>query len=154
MAAPDPEAYLAVASRFENIELIQAVVDDLLQRLGVEEEGRHWFGLAVREAVANAIKHGNAADPSKQVEVEVGLQGEDVVLTVRDEGSGFDPSTVANPLAPENLLRPGGRGIFYMRSLMDSVDYRFGANGGTEVVLRKRVTGAAVPRPEEEENST
>jgi serine/threonine-protein kinase RsbW len=85
------------------------------------------------------------------VEVEVGVQGGDVVLTVRDEGPGFDPNAIANPLAPENLLRPGGRGIFYMRSLMDSVEYRFGATGGTEVVLRKRVTGAAASRPEEEE---
>lgn len=150
MVAREPEAYLAVASRFENIELVQAVVDDLLRRLGVEEEERHWIGLAVREAVANAIKHGNGADASKQVEVEVGLEGQEVVVSVRDEGPGFEPGTVADPRAPENLLRPGGRGIFYMRSLMDGVDYRFGANGGTEVVLRKRVTGAAVPRPEEE----
>jgi serine/threonine-protein kinase RsbW len=151
MVAPEPEAYLAVASRFENIELVQAVVDDLLARLGVEEEERHWVGLAVREAVANAIKHGNANDPSKQVEVEVGLLAGEVVLTVRDEGGGFDPEGVANPLAPENLLRPGGRGIFYMRSLMDHVDYRFGATGGTEVVLRKRVMGAAASHPEEKE---
>jgi serine/threonine-protein kinase RsbW len=150
MTAPDPEAFLAVASRFENIELVQAVIDDLLKRLGLEEEERHWIGLAVREAVANAIKHGNGSDPTKQVEVEVGLAGGEVVVSVRDEGRGFDPSGVANPLAPENLLRPGGRGIFYMRSLMDHVDYRFGPDGGTEVVLRKRVTGAAAPRTEEE----
>src|SRR5690606_23784796 len=113
---------LAVASRFENIELVQAVVDDLLGRLGLDEEERHWIGLAVREAVANAIKHGNAGDPTKQVEVEVGLESGQVVVTVRDEGGGFDPGLVADPLAPENLLRPGGRGIFYMRSLMDAVD--------------------------------
>jgi len=150
MVPHDPEAFLAVASRFENIELVQAVVDDLLGRLGLEEEERHWFGLAVREAVANAIKHGNRSDPGKQVEVEVGLEEGEVVVSVRDEGTGFDPTEVANPLAPENLLRPGGRGIFYMRSLMDHVDYRFGADGGTEVVLRKRVTGAAAPRTEEE----
>ena len=151
MPEPEPEAYLAVASRFENIELVQAVVDDLLGRLGLEEEDRHWIGLAVREAVANAIKHGNGSDPAKQVEVEVGLLAGEVVLTVRDEGGGFDPESVANPLAPENLLRPGGRGIFYMRSLMDHVDYRFGATGGTEVVLRKRVMGAAASHPEEKE---
>ena len=150
MPEPEPEAYLAVASRFENIELVQAVVDDLLGRLGLEEEDRHWIGLAVREAVANAIKHGNAADPGKQVEVEVVLEEGEVVVTVRDEGHGFDPQLVANPLAPENLLRPGGRGIFYMRSLMDAVDYRFGANGGTEVVLRKKITPPAA-QPEGEE---
>ena len=143
MAEPEPEAYLAVASRFENIELVQAVVDDLLGRLGLEEEERHWIGLAVREAVANAIKHGNGADPDKQVEVEVGVEADEVVVTIRDQGSGFDPGGVANPLAPENLLRPGGRGIFYMRSLMDAVDYRFGEGGGTEVVLRKRIAGIA-----------
>jgi serine/threonine-protein kinase RsbW len=149
MSQPEPEAYLAVASRFENIELVQAVVDDLLGRLGLEEEERHWIGLAVREAVANAIKHGNGGDPEKQVEVEVGLEEGAVVVTVRDQGGGFDPGRVANPLAPENLLRPGGRGIFYMKSLMDDVDYRFAA-GGTEVVLRKKIAAAGEPRAEEE----
>jgi serine/threonine-protein kinase RsbW len=150
MAVVEPEAYLAVASRFENIELVQAVVDDLLCRLELGEEDRHWFGLAVREAVANAIKHGNGGDASKQVEVEVRLDGEAVEVAVRDEGKGFDPGAVADPLAPENLLRPGGRGIFYMRSLMDRVEYHFGAGGGTEVVLRKRIKVAGDARAEEE----
>ena len=153
MPVLEPEAFLAVASRFENIELVQAVVDDLLVRLELGEEDRHWIGLAVREAVANAIKHGNGGDPEKQVEVEVRLVGDEVVVSVRDEGTGFDPGAVANPLAPENLLRPGGRGIFYMKSLMDRVDYRFGpdvgSHGGTEVILRKRITAGSA-RSEEE----
>ena len=153
MPVAEPEAYLAVASRFENIELVQAVVEDLLRRLELGEDDRHWIGLAVREAVANAIKHGNGSDPSKQVEVEVRIDAGDVEVSVRDEGKGFDPSSVADPLAPENLLRPGGRGIFYMRSLMDKVEYRFGAQGGTEVVLRKRIKSAAAPRAEEETRS-
>jgi serine/threonine-protein kinase RsbW len=150
MPVVEPEAYLAVASRFENIELVQAVVEDLLRRLELGEDDRHWIGLAVREAVANAIKHGNGGDPNKQVEVEVRLAGQDVEVAVRDEGEGFDPGSVADPLAPENLLRPGGRGIFYMRSLMDGVEYRFGANGGTEVILRKRIKAAGEARAEEE----
>jgi len=150
MPVVEPEAYLAVASRFENIELVQAVVEDLLRRLELGEDDRHWIGLAVREAVANAIKHGNGSDPTKQVEVEVRVDDGNVEVAVRDEGHGFDPSTVADPLAPENLLRPGGRGIFYMRSLMDKVEYRFGAGGGTEVVLQKRIKAASAPRGEEE----
>jgi serine/threonine-protein kinase RsbW len=151
MPVLEPEAFLAVASRFENIELVQAVVDDLLVRLRLGEEDRHWIGLAVREAVANAIKHGNGGDPEKQVECEVRLDGEEVVVTVRDEGKGFDPAAVADPLLPENLLRPGGRGIFYMKSLMDRVEYRFDSrHGGTEVVLRKRINAAGPSRPEEE----
>ena len=153
MPVVEPEAYLAVASRFENIELVQAVVEDLLQRLELGEDDRHWIGLAVREAVANAIKHGNGGDPRKQVEVEVRIDAGDVEVSVRDEGKGFDPASVADPLAPENLLRPGGRGIFYMRSLMDKVEYHFGADGGTEVVLRKKIKSAAAPRAEEETRS-
>jgi serine/threonine-protein kinase RsbW len=150
---PERQAYLAVASRFENIELVQAVVDDLLQQLELDEDTRHWIGLAVREAVANAIKHGNLADPQKQVEVEVGLGAAEVVVSIRDQGLGFEPDSVEDPLAPENLLRPGGRGIFYMRRLMDEVEYRFGPGGGTEVVLRKRLTTGAeagLSRQEEE----
>jgi serine/threonine-protein kinase RsbW len=139
-----------VASRFENIELVQAVIEDLLQRLELGDDDRHWIGLAVREAVANAIKHGNGSDPGKQVEVEVRVDGDEVQVAVRDEGPGFDPAAVADPLAPENLLRPGGRGIFYMRSLMDKVEYRFGSGGGTEVVLHKRIKAAGAPLAEEE----
>ncbi len=150
MPVVEPEAYLAVASRFENIELVQAVIEDLLQRLELGEDDRHWIGLAVREAVANAIKHGNGSDPGKQVEVEVRVDSGEVQVAVRDEGPGFDPAAVADPLAPENLLRPGGRGIFYMRSLMDKVEYRFGSGGGTEVVLHKRIKAAGAPLAEEE----
>jgi anti-sigma regulatory factor (Ser/Thr protein kinase) len=152
MPTVEPEAYLAVASRFENIELVQAVVEDLLVRLELGEDDRHWIGLAVREAVANAIKHGNGGDATKQVEVEVRVGEADVEVAVRDEGQGFDPGSVADPLAPENLLRPGGRGIFYMKSLMDDVDYHFGAEG-TEVILRKRIKAAGSPHAEEEMKS-
>jgi serine/threonine-protein kinase RsbW len=148
MPTPEPQAFLAVTSRFASIELVQDVVDDLLGELAIAEEPRHWIGLAVREAVANAIKHGNREDPDKAVEVDVALEGPEVVVRVRDEGPGFDPGDVADPLAPENILRPGGRGIFYMRRLMDAVDYRFGGGGGTEVVMRKRI-GPAAAAPSE-----
>lgn len=151
-----PHAQLTVASRFESIELVQAVVDDLLQQADLDGEMRHWVGLAVREAVANAIKHGNGVDDSKRVRIEARVEADQVVVRITDQGPGFDLSDVKDPLAPENLLRPGGRGIFYMRQLMDRVDFRFGEDGGTEVVLTKAVP----PLPanstvsEEEENAS
>ena len=132
----EPRAYLTVASQFASIELVQAVVDDLLTEESLAEESRHWIGLALREAMANAIKHGNGIG-DKRVEVEVGFEANEVVLCVRDQGTGFDPGDVKDPLAPENLLATCGRGIFYMRRLMDEVDFRF-VESGTEVVLRKR----------------
>lgn len=135
--------HLDVGSRFENIELVQVVLRDSLERLGVDEDTRHWVDVAVREAVANAIKHGNAQDPGKQVHVDLFLEGEDVVIRVEDEGIGFDPDQLRDPLAPENLLKPNGRGIFYMKSFMDEIQYGPRPGGGTVVTLRKKVAGPA-----------
>lgn len=131
--------HLDVGSRFENIELVQVVLRDSLERLGVDEDTRHWVDVAVREAVANAIKHGNAQDPGKQVHVDLFREGDEVVIRVEDEGVGFDPAELQNPLAPENLLKPNGRGIFYMKSFMDDIHYGPRPGGGTIVTLRKKV---------------
>ncbi|GMU65649.1 MAG: hypothetical protein AMXMBFR36_19230 [Acidobacteriota bacterium] len=132
--------HLTIGSRFENIELVQMAVDEALGERGVSDDVRHWVGLALREAVANAIKHGNRQDPSKRVDVAVDLGDAALTLAVADEGPGFDPHEVRDPLAPENRFRADGRGIFYMRKFMDEVSYSFGPGGGTVVTLRKRLT--------------
>jgi serine/threonine-protein kinase RsbW len=137
----DYRFHLAVGSRFENIELVQVVLRDCLQRLGMDDDAQHWVDLAVREALANAIKHGNLQDAAKQVHVDLAVEDEDLVIRVEDEGVGFDPSQLGDPLDPENLMRPNGRGIFYMRSFMDDITYGSGPGGGTMVTLRKRFTG-------------
>jgi len=134
--------HLAIGSRFENIELVQVVLKDCLERLGMDEDASHWIDIAVREAVANAIKHGNDQDPAKQVHVDVTLAGGELVIQVQDEGRGFDPSHLDDPRAPENLLKPNGRGIFYMKSFMDDIQYSIRPGGGTVVTLRKRVPGS------------
>jgi serine/threonine-protein kinase RsbW len=145
VAAPpgDLEFHLAIGSRFENVEIVQIVLNDALERMGVEADTRHWIDLAVREAVANAIKHGNRGDPDKRVEVRMSRVGGEVVVRVEDEGTGFDPRNVVDPLAPENLLRPDGRGIFYIEKFMDGVEWGARPGGGTVVTLRKRVAEAA-----------
>jgi serine/threonine-protein kinase RsbW len=143
-----PEEYrfhLAIGSRFENIELVQVVLRDCLERLGLEEDSRHWVDVAVREALANAIKHGNEQNPSKQVHVDLAVEEGHLVIRVEDEGAGFDPQNVGDPLAPPNILRPNGRGIFYMKQFMDEIEYGSGTSGGTLVTLRKRIPG---PQPE------
>lgn len=138
--------HLTIGSRFENIELVQMAVDEALGERGVSDDVRHWVGLALREAVANAIKHGNRQDPAKRVDVSVDLDDAMVSLAVADEGPGFDPDGVRDPLAPENRFRADGRGIFYMRRFMDEVSYSFAPGGGTVVTLRKRLTpGASGP---------
>jgi serine/threonine-protein kinase RsbW len=138
----DKSFHLAIGSRFENIELVQLVLKDTLDQLGLDDDNRHWIDVAVREAVANAIKHGNLEDPARQVHVDLTLEGNAgdlLVIRVQDEGKGFDPSDLEDPLAPENLLKPNGRGIFYMKSFMDDIQYGRRPGGGTVVTLRKRL---------------
>lgn len=141
MPEDDLRFHLTVGSRFENIELVQTVLKDTLERVGCQEDVSHWIDLAVREAVANAIKHGNRGDPNKEVEVEVTVEEGDLVIRVLDQGEGFEPFEVSDPRSPENLLNPNGRGIFYMKSFMDDIDYSFRPEGGTVVTLRKHLPG-------------
>ena len=141
----EPKVHLEIGSRLENVELVQIAVEATLQQLSVEEAFAHQVGTAIREAVANAIEHGNQSDPSKQVEVDFGIQGNEIVITVTDEGLGFEPSNVPDPLEPETLLKPNGRGILLIREFMDRVDYSFNNDRGTALIMRKRM----VPLPEE-----
>lgn len=139
MPVQSSQVRISIGSRFEHIDLIQIVVDDALARLGLDEDSRHWVGIAVREGVANAIKHGNRQDPEKEVEVELAIEGDQAVIRIEDCGEGFDPDLVGDPLSPENLLKPNGRGIFYMRSFMDEISYSERPGGGTVVTLKKRI---------------
>jgi serine/threonine-protein kinase RsbW len=99
--------------------------------------------VAVRESVINAIKHGNRHDRAKHVTVEFTTRPapspEELVIVVQDQGDGFDPESIADPLAPENLLKSSGRGIFFMRSFMDDVQLARLPEGGMEVRMVKRL---------------
>jgi serine/threonine-protein kinase RsbW len=150
MGNQEPEVHLSIASRFENIELVKIVLTDLLESLGVAEGERQWVELATREAVANAIKHGNRQDADKKVEIGVAVDDGVLTITVADHGGGFDPSSVRDPLAPENRFARDGRGIFYMRKFMDSVGYEFRPDGGTVLTMKKRLPSAAGSFSEEE----
>jgi serine/threonine-protein kinase RsbW len=111
---------------------------------GLDEDSLHWVSVAVRESVVNAIKHGNKHDESKRVVVEFTPvpinQPEELVIRVEDEGDGFDPEEIADPLAPENILKSSGRGIFLIRSFMDDVRLQRGKERGMEVRMVKKVT--------------
>jgi serine/threonine-protein kinase RsbW len=95
--------------------------------------------VAVRESVVNAMKHGNRLDESKRVELSFVLHPDELEVEVADQGAGFNPDSVANPTADENILKVDGRGIFFMRSFMDSVSYSFPRKGGTVVHMTKKL---------------
>jgi len=152
MTPPKPQVHVAIASRLENIELVQVAIESSLDLLDLEETTSHRIGLAVREAVANAIKHGNREEPDKTVEVDCVFESNQVVVRIEDEGQGFDPEKLPDPLKPENLLKPNGRGVFVMNQFMDEIHYTFRPGGGTIVTMKKLIASAsseAAPREEE-----
>jgi serine/threonine-protein kinase RsbW len=141
---------LDFTSAYEMLDILQAVSDHVCKEIGLDEDSVHWVGVAVRESVANAIKHGNKNDAGKKVFVEFAGTFEgipELSIRVRDQGDGFDPEEVADPLAPENLLKGSGRGIFLIRSFMDEMVLQRAPEGGMEMRMVKRVQPAAAPDP-------
>jgi len=117
----------------EAVEEVTRAIDDTTFWGDVEG-----IGLAVREALANAIIHGNHSDPEKMVGIFAAVNEScDLLIIIRDSGSGFDPSRVPNPTVGDSLLASHGRGIFFMQEFMDQVDFRF--DQGTEVVMHRRL---------------
>ncbi len=135
---------LQIHSNFDMLDFVQMVSDRMSQLAGLDEDAVHWIGVAVRESVINAIKHGNREDARKLVTVEFTFAPAaaplELVVRVVDQGAGFDPEEIADPLAPENLLKSSGRGIFFMRSFMDDVTLKRASEGGMEVRMVKKLS--------------
>jgi serine/threonine-protein kinase RsbW len=138
-----PTIRLEFASAFDMLDFVQVVSDHIGRMAGLDDDQLHWVGVAVRESVVNAIKHGNQGDESKRVVVEFttvpSRDAEELVIRVEDEGEGFDPESLADPLAPENILKSSGRGIFLIRSFMDEVEVRRKATRGMQIRMVKKV---------------
>jgi serine/threonine-protein kinase RsbW len=138
---------LEFTSAFEMLDLVQVVSDHIGRDVGLDDDAVHWVGVAIRESVINAIKHGNKNDSAKRVFVEFETQlrndHPELKIRVRDQGPGFDPDHLADPLAPENLLKSSGRGIFLIRNFMDDVILQRAPEGGMEIRMTKRVQPAA-----------
>ena len=144
---PKNEAEIHSESVFESQEKSAQEISELVIKKTIE---RGWsfkdpdeignFPMAVIEAAANAIKHGNHEMPDKKVTVETDIDAEHATVIIRDEGEGFDPGIVPNPIAEERLLQTSGRGVFLMRELCDKFEYR---DGGRTVELTKYKTKPA-----------
>jgi len=134
---------LRLPSDVELVDLVHELAAKMAGIAGFDDDAALDVGLAVREAVVNAIIHGNRRDPSLTVDVTVTAGPDSLRIRVRDRGRGFDPAGTADPRAAANLLHTSGRGLLMMRAFVDDVDIRSVAQG-TEVVLTKR---AASPPP-------
>jgi serine/threonine-protein kinase RsbW len=130
---------LELPSRLEVLDKAGEAVGQLAEAAGFEEDARLDIETAARECLVNAILHGNRRDETRRVTLEIVLGPEGLDITVRDEGEGFDPAGIPDPLAPENLCRTSGRGVLLMKALMDTVVFRRPAGGGMEVTMQKRL---------------
>ncbi|MBX2964937.1 MAG: ATP-binding protein [Cyclobacteriaceae bacterium] len=115
---------IQVPSIIENIRMIESFIDNAKERFHLDEDIYGNIMIAVTEAVNNAIKHGNASNSSKNVYLSLLLNDNLLKFVIKDEGPGFDYHNLPDPTAPENLEKPGGRGIFLMKHLSDEVEFK------------------------------
>jgi serine/threonine-protein kinase RsbW len=128
-------------SSLETVNRIEQTAELFALRAGFDEDTVPNISMAVREAAVNAVLHGNAYDPKKTVTATFEATADDLVIRIADQGAGLDPDTIPDPLAPENILRGSGRGIFLIRAFMDEVKFRQ-LDPGTELTLIKHRTPA------------
>jgi serine/threonine-protein kinase RsbW len=128
---------LSIDSNLEFVDLVASVTKNVTAKMGFNEDDASWIELAVHEAVINAITHGNRSAEDKKVDVRFETEQDALVVVVRDYGAGFDPAKLPDPTSADNLLNPSGRGIFYMRTFMDEVEYSAHPEGGSVVRMKK-----------------
>lgn len=127
-------------SSLDSVDRVEEAVEQFARNHGASEDETYRISMAVREATANAVLHGNAYDPQKRITVSFEHKDADLIIRIADQGKGLDPTHIPDPLAPENLMRGSGRGIFLIRSFMDQVEFR-DLHPGTELTLVKHLGG-------------
>jgi serine/threonine-protein kinase RsbW len=129
-------------STLDTVNSAEETAGRMAAEAGFDDEEVMKISMAVREAAVNAVLHGNAYDPNKKVTLDFERTPQDLVIVIRDQGKGLDVGKVPDPLAPENLLKTSGRGIFLIRSFMDVVEIH-PSDAGTELKMIKHVRGNA-----------
>lgn len=129
---------LTLKSTYEEIEKVDTLLSDLQSELNFNDEFYARLMLAVSEAATNGILHGNKLDESKTVEIQAFRDNGNLIIETKDEGKGFDPEDVPDPLAEENLLKTSGRGVFLMHEYADEVNY---SENGTKLTLVFKLNG-------------
>lgn len=133
-----PKEYeLIIPSELDRIQEVEDFTEKIATKMNFSEEAKDSLAIAVTEVTNNAIIHGNKKDAGKKVVIRYHISESAITITVRDEGAGFDPDKISNPLAPENLLKESGRGIFIIKALLDEVSFHFN-KGGTLVKMVKK----------------
>jgi serine/threonine-protein kinase RsbW len=129
---------LKIGSVMTNLRVIENAIDEITGSIGVNQDNYGKILVATLEAVNNAITHGNKANPQKMVDVEITFDKNEMIITVTDEGPGFNPAAIPDPTMPENIEELSGRGVFLMKKLADSIS--FNEKGNSVTMNFKEVT--------------
>ena len=132
---------LSFASTLESVDRAEEEAVRFAESAGFNEEDLQKVGMAVRESMVNAVLHGNQYDPAKQAGMRLEMEHGKLVITITDQGEGFEANLIPDPLTQENLLRQSGRGIFLIRAFMDEFQVRRLQPKGSEVRLIKYLSG-------------
>lgn len=138
-----PSVDTSLDSTLDSVDSAEELVLQIAQTAGVDEDELHKIGMAVREAMVNAVVHGNRYNANKRVRLTVGVDTDRLTVRIADQGEGFDMSMLPDPLAEENLLRQSGRGILLIRAFVDRFHVRRLDPSGTEVTLVKYFSRSA-----------
>ena len=130
----------AFDSNLESLDSAESAVLEVARRCGFREIALEHIGLAVHEIMINAIVHGNHSDIEKKVQLTVSRTGEELRITISDQGDGFNPHSLPDPLSPQALRRGSGRGVYLAQALMDEFHVQPGCAGGTTVTMSKHVS--------------
>ena len=130
-------AKMTLASELASVQMVEETAEKFAGEAGFDEDTVSHIAMVAREAAVNAVLHGNKYDPKKHVTASFEITTEALTIKISDEGAGLDPDAIPDPLAPENILRSSGRGVFLMKAFMDEVDFRH-LEPGTEITLIKR----------------
>ena len=128
---------LKLESTLASVDTVEQTAVDFARRAGFDDDTGMNIAMVAREAAVNAVVHGNKYDPAKSVDAVFELTADALIIRISDQGGGLDPDTIPDPLAPENLMRSSGRGVFLMKAFMDEVHFRQ-LEPGTEITLVKR----------------
>ena len=127
----------SLPSRLETVEDATNKAVEFARQAGFDEGALYAIDMAMRESVANAVKHGNKFDESKPVKITFENLPKGLEITIRDFGSGFDVENIPDPTNPENLLKANGRGILFMKTFMEEVEWTNHSESGTIVKMCK-----------------
>ncbi len=140
MGQTTKEYKLVLSSEVENVEKVEELTERVTRSMKFDDDECGTIAIAVTEAFNNAVIHGNKRDASKKVQLSMFADPAAFRVVIKDEGGGFDPDGIPDPLDPENLLKESGRGVFILKSLMDEVLFDFDGTGTTVTLVKSRTT--------------